>query len=63
MLSVYGFERRPQRPISKYNVGQLSSRTAKILLKTNISFNIYQNNLLEMSHTFMLAQKIVGNTF
>jgi hypothetical protein len=48
-------------------VGQLSSRTAYILrkphLKSNMSFNILQNNLLEMSHTFVLAHKVVGNTF
>jgi hypothetical protein len=29
----------------------------------NISFNILQNNRLEMSHTFVLAHKIAGNTF
>jgi hypothetical protein len=50
-----------------YKVTQLSSRTAYILrkphLKSNISFNILQNNLLQKSYTFVLAHKIVGNTF
>jgi hypothetical protein len=50
-----------------HTLGQLSSRIAYILikphLKSNISFNSLQNNLLEMSHTFVLAHKIVGNIF
>jgi hypothetical protein len=48
-------------------VTQLSSKTEYILrkphLKSKISFRILRNNLLEMLHTFVLAHKIVGNTF
>jgi hypothetical protein len=53
--------------IPTYSVRKLSSRTAYNLRKphskSNISYNILQNNFLEMSHNFVLAHKIVGNIF
>jgi hypothetical protein len=41
----------------------LPSRSLAMDLHVTIYFNIHENNFLEMTHTFVFAHEIVGNTF